>query len=74
MAAQYFVCDRLRCTLDLKYIEEFYKKNKDTINFHDNGEDAREEMHRGFYDDSDYEVIKVENGIFTYHNTMRTLE
>jgi len=63
---KYFVCDRFRNGIDLAFAKEFLKNEKgwNKITMHDNYDDARKELQNGFYDDSDYAVIKIENDIF----------
>lgn len=62
----YFVCDRGRAEITLDYAEEFLenKRGWNKIKIHDTYEAARKELVNGFYDDSDYAVIKIEDGIF----------
>lgn len=60
----YFVCHRVRAEINLKYAKEFLedKRGWNKIKFHDSYNSAREELVNGFYDDSDYDVVKIENG------------
>lgn len=55
---KYFVCDRVRALIDKEYVREFLAE-RPFIKFHDTYADANEELLHGFYDDSDYHVIKL---------------
>lgn len=63
---KYFVCHRIRNSIDLAYVKEFLKNERgwNKITIYDNYQDAREELDAGFYDDSDYAVVKIENDKF----------
>ncbi len=59
----YFVCDRGRQIIDIEYAKSFYKailEGQIKRKLHDNYDDAIEEMNNGFYDDSDYVVVSVD--------------
>lgn len=60
---KYFVCYRHRATLDIPFVIEFLQKNPNT-KFHTKIENAFSELHKGFYDDSDYAVIEQNNNIY----------
>ena len=66
METIYFVCYRERSGITLDYTKEFLenKKGWNRIKIHYSYEDSREEVVNGFYDDSDYAVVKIENNIF----------
>jgi hypothetical protein len=58
----YFVCDRIRQGIDKKYALEFYndiKNGKSKVKLHNIVSDARIELSKGFYDDSDYVVVRA---------------
>jgi len=65
-STKYFVCHRFRGSINLSYAKEFLENERgwNKITIHDNYEDAKKELDNGFYDDSDYAVIKIENDIF----------
>jgi hypothetical protein len=56
---KYFVVDRYRCNIDTDYVKEFLEENDDGIKFHDSSASAFQELHKGFYDDSDYDVFSI---------------
>jgi len=53
----YFICDRHRCTLDTDFCKNFYKTENPRL--YNTFELAKRIMKRGFYDDSDYEVVSL---------------
>lgn len=61
---KYFVCDRWHNYVDEKFAKEFYEERKNSSYFqlHNSLKAAQEEMHNGFYDDSDYRVVKFTFG------------
>ena len=59
---KYFVVDRYRQYIDIEYVKKFLN-TKANIKFHNSAKDAFKELHNGFYDDSDYGVFSINNGI-----------
>jgi uncharacterized HAD superfamily protein len=57
---KYFVVDRYRQDIDVDYVIDFLKEERN-IKFHTSLEDALQELHNGFYDDSDYGVFSIIN-------------
>ena len=55
---KYFVVYRYRCYIDTDYVREFLIE-KNNIKFHTSLDEALQELHRGFYDDSDYGVFSI---------------
>jgi len=54
---KYFVVHRYRCYIDTDYVREFLKEND--VKFHTSLNEAQQELSRGFYDDSDYDVFSI---------------
>lgn len=56
---KYFVVDRYRRYIDTNYVRQFLTTEKN-IKFHTSLEEASQELHEGFYDDSDYDVFSID--------------
>ena len=56
---KYFVVDRYRQYINTNYVKQFLATKKD-IKFHTSLGDALQELHNGFYDDSDYGVFSID--------------
>lgn len=57
METVYFVCDRVRASVDVEYALWFYD-NKQYKKLYDNPQDAQKEINEGFYDDSSVVIVE----------------
>jgi len=65
---KYFVVDRYRQYISTDYVKQFLATERD-IKFHTSLESASQELHNGFYDDSDYAVFSIdEDNTIERHN------
>ncbi|KKN06302.1 hypothetical protein LCGC14_1078560 [marine sediment metagenome] len=56
---KYFIVNKYRQYIELDYVKKFLSTEK-KVKFYTSLEKATSDMHKGFYDDSDYGVFSID--------------